>query len=114
MSIPITTETLEKNLNTFLEKQEQESQSKDAIIKDIENKLKSAMLIPKYLLVVFGILGILSVGLLGYFGYTAKKAKEENFEFLQIMRNSEDRYREYFLENPEIKEDYCLWLEGKK
>ena len=114
MSIPITTETLEKNLNTFLEKQEQESQSKDAIIKDIENKLKSAMLIPKYLLVVFGILGILSVGLLGYFGYTAKKAKEENFEFLQIMRNSEDRYQEYFLENPEIKEDYCLWLEGKK
>ncbi len=69
---------------------------------------------PNYILVIFGILGILMLGLLSYFGFTAKAAKEEKFEFLQVMINSENRYQEYFLENPELKDDYCEWLEGKK
>ena len=114
MSIPITTEALEKNLNTFLEKQEEKNRLKDDMLKSIDIKLKQAMLMPRYLLVIFGILGILSLGLLGYFGYTAKSAKEEKFEFFQIMINSENRYQEYFSENPEIKENYLQWLEAKK
>jgi len=114
MSIPITTEALEKNLNAFLEKQEEESQLKDDMLKSIDQKLKQAKLIPKCLLVLFGILGILMLGLLGYFGYTATTAKKERFEFLQMMINSENQYQEYFSENPEIKENYLQWLEAKK
>jgi len=114
MSIPITTEALEKNLNTFLEKQEEESRLKDDVLKSIDQKLKHSMLMPRYILIIFGILGIVSLGLLGYFGYSAKAVGEEKFVLVQMMRNSENRYQEYFLENPEIKDDYCLWLEAKK
>ncbi|MGA8854399.1 MAG: DUF6730 family protein [Christiangramia sp.] len=113
MSIPITTEALEKNLNTFLEKQEEESRLKDDILNSIDQKLKQSLLIPRYLFVVFGILGILMLGLLGYFGYSVKAAGKEKFELIQMMRNSGNRYLEYFLENPELKEDYIQWLEAK-
>ena len=113
MSIPITTEALEKNLNAFLEKQEEESRLKDDVLKSIDQKLKHAILMPRYILIIFGILGILSLGLVGYFGYTIEIAKEEKFEFYQMMKNSENRYQEYFSENPELKENYLQWLEKK-
>ena len=115
MSIPITTEALEKNLKIFLEKQEEKSRLKDDVLKSIDKKLKYAMLMPRYLLVIFGILGILMLGLLGYFGYTARSIKEENFEMYWMMIKLEnDQYEEYFLEKPELEDDYCEWLEGKK
>ena len=106
MSIPITTEALEKILSAFLEKQKEESQLKVDVLKSIDQKLKHSILMPRYILIIFGILGILMLGLLGYFGYSAKTAKEENFEVYQMMVNSENRYQEYFLENPELKENY--------
>lgn len=114
LSIPITTEAMEKSLNTFLKKQEEKNQSKHVILNSIDKKLEYAIIMPNYILVIFGILGILMLGLLSYFGFTAKAAKEEKIEFLQVMINSENRYQEYFLENPELKDDYCEWLEGKK
>jgi len=115
MSIPITTEAFEKNLNIFLEKQEEENQSKHAILNSIDKKLEHTMIIPNYILVIFGILGILMLGLVGYFGFTAKAAKEEKFEMYWMMIKSEnEQYEEYFLENPRLEDDYCEWLEGKK
>lgn len=115
LSIPISTEALQKNLNIFLEKQEEEDRLKDEVLKDIEKKLKHARLIPNYLLILFGTLGIFSLGLLGYFGYSTKVAREEKFEvYRMIMESENDLYQEYFSEHPEIKDDYCQWLEGKK
>jgi len=114
LSIPISTEALEKNLNIFLEKQKEENSLKDEVIKEIEKKLKQARIIPNYLLILFGILGILSLSLLGYFGYTAKTADEEKLEMYQMILESDNNtYQLYFSENPEIKEDYSKWLEGK-
>lgn len=114
-SIPISTKALEKNLNKFLKKQEEERRLKDDVLKSIDQKLKHARLIPANLLILFGILGILSLGLLGYFGYTAKTSREEKFEFIQVLMNSEDnRYKEYFSENPEIKKNYLQWLKAKE
>ncbi len=115
LSIPISTEAMEKKLNTFLEKQEEENQSKHAILNSIDKKLEHAMIMPNYILVIFGILGILILGLLGYFGFTAKAAKEEKFEIYWMMIKSEnEQYEEYFLENPRLEDDYCEWLEGNK
>ena len=114
LSIPISTETIEKNLNTFLEKQESENQLKDDMLKSIDKKLKRARLMPNYILYIFGILGILALGLLGYFGYSAKAGKEEKFEVYRMMQLQNNRYQEYFSENPETIDDYCEWLETKK
>jgi len=115
LSIPISTEALEKNLNIFLEKQEEENRLKDEVFKDIEKKLKHARIIPNYLLILFGILGIMALGLLGYFGYTVKTAEEEKLEMYQMIIESENnRYQQYLSINPEIKDDYCNWLEGEK
>jgi len=112
LSIPISTEAMEKNLNTFLEKQEEENQSKHAILNSIDKKLEHAMIMPNFMLVIFGILGILMLGLLGYFGFTAKAAKEEMY--WMIIKSENEQYEEYFLENHKLEDDYCEWLEGKK
>ena len=72
LSIPISTEALDNNLNTFLEKQEKENRLKDEVLKEIERKLKHARIIPNYLLILFGSLGIILLSLLAYFGYRAK------------------------------------------
>jgi hypothetical protein len=115
LSIPITTEALEKNLNIFLEKQEEENRLKGEVLKEIEKKLKHAKIIPNYLLILFGALGITALSILGYFGYTAKAAEKEKFEIYRMVMESEnDLYQEYLSKNPEIKEDYCQWLEAKK
>jgi len=73
ISIPISTEAVEKNLNTFLQKQEAEKQKTDEILMEIDRKLKHAKVIPNYLLILFGISGITALGSVGYFGYTRKK-----------------------------------------
>ena len=113
MSIPISTEALEKNLNTFLQKQELEKEKTDEILKEIDRKLKRARIIPNYLLILFGIFGILALGSVGYFGYSSKEKVEENFEvYRTIMESQNKHYEDYFAAYPEIHEAYCKWLEG--
>ncbi|MDT0642746.1 DUF6730 family protein [Zunongwangia sp. F363] len=115
LSIPISTEALEKNLNVFLQKQESQSQERDEILRGIDEKLKHARLIPNYLLILFGVFGILSLGLIGYFSYSAKAKQEENFEVYRIVMETEHQLHQYyFAAYPEIKENYCQWLEDKK
>ncbi|MGW1454375.1 DUF6730 family protein [Salegentibacter agarivorans] len=113
MSIPISTEALEKNLNTFLQKQELEKQKTDEFLKEIDRKLKHARVIPNYLLILFGIFGILALGSVIYFGYTDKEKVEENFEvYRTIMESQNKSYEYYFAAYPEIQEAYCEWIQG--
>ncbi len=115
LSIPISTEALDNNLNTFLGKQEEENRLKDNVLKEIERKLERARIIPNYLLILFGALGIMALSLLVYFGYRAKALEKEKFEIYRIIMESEnDRHQQYLSINPEIKDDYCQWVEGKK
>ncbi|UBZ07002.1 hypothetical protein LDL76_16790 [Salegentibacter mishustinae] len=114
MSIPISTEALEKNLNTFLQKQELEKEKTDEILRGIDRKLKHARIIPNYLLILLGIFGILALGSVGYFGYTSKEKVEDNFEVYQtIMESQNKHYEDYFAAYPEIQEAYCEWLQGR-
>ncbi len=115
LSIPISTEALEKNLNIFLEKQKEENSIKDEILKEIEKKLKHARIIPNYLLILVCSLGIISLSLLGYFGYTVQETEKEKFELYQIlMESGNNEYQEYFSKNPEVQDDFKQWLEEKK
>jgi len=115
LSIPISTEALDNNLNIFLEKQEEENRLKEEVLKEIERKLKHARIIPNYLLILLGALGILSLSLLGYFGYTVQKAEKEKFEiYRMVMESDNESYQEYISNNPKIKDDYCQWLDEKK
>ena len=112
MSIPISTEALEKNLNTFLQKQELEKEKTDEILKEIDRKLKRARIIPNYLLILLGISGIIALGSVGYFGYTSQEKVEENFEvYRTIMESQNKHYEDYFAAYPEIQEAYCEWLQ---
>lgn len=115
MSIPISTDALEKNLNSFLQKQEKANEKRNEILKGIDSKLKNARLLPNYLLILFGIAGILGLGLLGYFGYNSNEKMEKNFEvYRMIMESQNKQYEDYLAAYPEIKEGYCQWLEEKK
>ena len=67
MSIPISTETLDRHLKNFLKDQEEENQLKIDILKEINGKLQGAVLIPKYILVLFGSIIIILLFLLMYF-----------------------------------------------
>ena len=111
MSIPISTEALEKNLNAFLQKQEAEKERTDEILKKIDRKLKHARIIPNYLLILFGILGILALGLVGYFGYSNNNTQQENFEvYRTIMESKNKSYEDYFAAYPETYQEYCEWI----
>ena len=113
MSIPISTEALEKNLNTFLQKQELEKGKTDEILKEIDRKVKRARIIINYLLILLGISGIIALGSVGYFGYTSKEKVEENFEvYRTIMESQNKHYEDYFAAYPEIQEAYCEWIQG--
>ena len=113
MSIPISTEALEKNLNTFLLKQKAEKEKTDEILRGIDRKLKHARIIPNYLLILLGISGIIALGSVGYFGYSSKEKVEENFEVYQMIMESQNKsYEDYFAAYPEIQEAYCEWLQG--
>ncbi|MDT0648316.1 DUF6730 family protein [Zunongwangia sp. F260] len=113
LSIPISTEALEKNLATFLERQEIHSIERDEMLKSIDKKLTNARLIPNYLLILFGILGIIALGLIGYSSYSANAQREESFEVYRMIMESQNKlYKDYFAEYPEIHEAYCKWLES--
>ena len=113
MSIPISTEAVEKNHNTFLQKHEAEKEKTDEILKEIDRKLKHARVIPNYLLILFGISGIIALGSVGYFGYTSKQRIEDNFEvYRKIMESQNKRYEDYFAAYPKIHQAYCEWIEG--
>lgn len=115
LSIPISTEALEKNLEEFLQKQEAEKEKTEEIFRGIDSKLKNARLIPNYLLILFGIFGILALGLVGYFSYTYNEKLEDNFEVYRMVMESQNKLHEdYFAAYPEIQEAYCLWLEEQK
>ena len=112
LSIPISTEALEKSLNTFLQKQEAGKEITDEILKEIDRKLKRARIIPNYLLILFGISGIIALGSVGYFGYSSKEKVEDNFEvYRTIMESQNKHYEDYFAAYPEIQEAYCQWLQ---
>lgn len=107
LSIPITTEAMEKSLNIFLEQQEKENSLKDEVLKEIEKKLKHARIIPNYMLILVCSLGIISLSLLGYFGYSLHARQNEKFELYQIlMETSNEKYQEYFSKNPKIQDDF--------
>lgn len=115
LSIPISTEALEKSLNAFLKKQELESQERDEILKSIDQKLKNARIIPDYLLILSAALGVLGLGLIGYFGYSVNAHQEESFKVYRMIIESENQVQQdFFATHPEIKEQYCQWLEAQK
>lgn len=113
MSIPISTEALEKHLSIFLKKQEAEKERTDEILKEIDRKLKHARIIPNYLLILFGILGILALSLVGYFGYSNNNTQQENFQVYRTIKESQNKsYEDYFAAYPEIYQAYCEWISG--
>lgn len=115
MSIPISTEALEKTLKSFLQQQEAENEKRKEILQGIDRKLQHARLLPNYLLLLFGIAKILGLGLLGYFGYTSNEKQEENFEVYRMIMESQNKLHEdYFAAFPEIRKAYCQWLEDEK
>ncbi|AVR44807.1 hypothetical protein C7S20_05725 [Christiangramia fulva] len=112
MSIPISTAAIDENLQSFLQKQEEANEVKNELLRDINDKLERASLIPNYILVLFGSILILLLSGLGYFIYSSKISEEEKFQIYRTISKSElESYQIFFSENPEIKEDYCNWLE---
>ena len=111
MSIPISTEAIEKNHKSLLQKQAEANELKNELLRDIIIQLERASLIPHYVLVLFGGILIMLLSGLGYFIYSSKITEEEKFQIYRTISESElESYQIFFSENLEIKEDYCSWL----
>jgi hypothetical protein len=112
MSIPISTAAIDENLKSFLQKQEEANELKNELLRDINDKLERASLIPNYVFVWYASILVLLIFGLGYFIYSSKTTEEEKNEIYRTISESELEYYQIFLsENPEINEDYCNWLE---
>lgn len=112
LSIPISTEILDKNLKDFLEKQQVTNFLKDQIVKDIQRQMKRDWIIPKYILIGFGGFLILLMAFLAYFIRENKVLMDEKVEIYHSISESEiHSYRVFFSENEELKESYCNWLD---
>ncbi|MCM4158554.1 hypothetical protein FHG64_13295 [Antarcticibacterium flavum] len=115
LSIPISAEALEKNLNQFLERQELESQARDEILKSINQKLKNARIIPNYLLILFGALGVFVLGVIGYLSYSTKAQQEESLKIYRTILQSEHQLQEdFFSAYPKVKAEYFQWINDEK
>tara|TARA_B100000953_G_C17979274_1_gene408593 strand:+ start:325 stop:777 length:453 start_codon:yes stop_codon:yes gene_type:complete len=112
LSVPISTEAIDQNLQRFLETQREAETIKDGLLKDINNQLRRASLIPKYILVLFGSCFLILSLLLGHFVYSNKVSEEQKLELYRSISESEiQSYHSYYSENPEWKDDYCEWLQ---
>ena len=112
LSIPISTEAIDKNLQRFIETQRAADTIKDELLRDINNKLKGASLIPKYILELFGSCFLILLLLLGHFVYSNKVSEEQKLELYRSISESEIRsYHIYFSENPELKKNYYEWMQ---
>ena len=112
MSIPISTAAIDENLKSFLQKQEEANELKNELFRDISLQLEKARLIPNYILLLFASILILLISALGYFIYSNKNKEEEKLKIYRTISESElEFYQIFFSENPEIKEDYCNWLD---
>ncbi len=113
-SISISTAVIDENLKSFLQKQEEANELKNELLRDINDKLEHASLIPKYVFVWYAGILVLLISGLGYFIYTSKITEEEKFHIYRTLSELELKSYQIFLsENLEIKEEYCNWLEYK-
>lgn len=115
LSIPISTEALEKSMDIFLKKLDAENRERNEILEGIDKKCKNARIVPNYLLIIFGILGVFTLGSLVYFSYTANSTQKENIKIYQMILESENQLQQIYMEeHPEIKKAYCRWFEDQQ
>lgn len=111
-SIPISTAALENKLQEFLLNQNALNQQKDQVILDIKTRLDKSGLIPKYILVLFASTQLLLLTITGYCLYDKKIEETMVYELYELISEMEtENYQIYFSENPNLKEEYCRWLE---
>ncbi len=112
MSIPISTAAIDENLQSFLQKQEEANELKNELLRDINDKLEHASLIPNYVFIWYASILVLLISGLGYLIYANKNIEEEKFQIYRTISKWElESYQIFFSENQEIKENYCNWLE---
>ena len=85
-SIPISTEVIEKHLNSFFQKQEEREALATEKLNAIDKKLKNAYILPKNIGMIFGSFLILLITLMGYLTFELIATKNEKFEVEQMVK----------------------------
>lgn len=115
LSIPISTEVLEKSMDIYLKKLDAENRERKLALEAIDKKFVNARIVPNYLLIILEILGVFTLGSLVYFNYTANSTHKENIKIYQMILESENQLSQVYMEeHPEIKKAYCRWLEDQQ
>ena len=109
-SIPLSTEVMEKHLNSFFQKQQGREALAIERLNTIDKKLQNAYILPKSLGKIFGSILILLITLIGYLSFELLQTKNIELEFNKMIQEERQLYFRYFLNHPEVKESYQNWL----
>ncbi|MBD0777288.1 hypothetical protein HPE56_05730 [Maribacter sp. ANRC-HE7] len=84
-------------------------------LSEVKQEIKTALLIPKWLLIMILAIPILSISTLGYLGYQVRQFEEEKeIVFQEGKAAISTELNNYFREHSEIYKDFLIWTEKEK
>jgi len=103
---------IDYRIKEFLNKQRQDVKSFKKQTNKMETKLDSMQILPKWLLVLYGIALLLPLFAISYFGYQGFRLQEiKKNAFNHGQDHIIEHFKKYFDENPEAYGPYKNWKE---
>ncbi|GGW51493.1 DUF6730 family protein [Arenibacter certesii] len=84
-------------------------------LSEVKQKVSTALLIPKWFLIMILAIPILSISTLGYLGYQVRQFEEEKGKAFQEGKITiSKQFNTYFREHPEVYKGLLIWTEKEK
>ncbi|WP_036385299.1 DUF6730 family protein [Muricauda sp. MAR_2010_75] len=109
-TIKVDSSKIEYYVKDFIGQQQEAMATYERKVGEITQKIKSAMLFPKWLTALFFVVLSITVLTLGYFGYHFIQFEENRKKaFIQGRREAISELRSYFDDHPIIYKDFQRW-----
>ncbi|WP_034236207.1 hypothetical protein, partial [Arenibacter certesii] len=84
-------------------------------LNEVKQKVSTALLIPKWFLIMILAIPILSISTLGFLGYQVRQFEEEKGKAFQEGKTTiSKQFNTYFREHPEVYKGFLIWTEKEK
>ncbi|MDL5512927.1 hypothetical protein QSE00_13955 [Arenibacter sp. M-2] len=84
-------------------------------LSEVKQKVSTALLFPKWFLIMILAIPILSISTLGYLGYQVRQFEEEKGKAFQEGKTTiSKQFNTYFREHPEVYKGFLIWTEKEK
>jgi hypothetical protein len=84
-------------------------------LNEVKQEIKTALLIPKWFLIMILAIPILSISTLGYLGYQVRQFEEEKGKAFQEGKAAiSTELNVFFKEHPEVYKGFLIWTQKEK